>query len=347
MTALQEQARALGDPTRFGIFTYVAEANRPVDIAELTDHFSLNHNGIRQHVAKLVRASLVAEDQAPSTGRGRPRLVYTLDPAAASRWGVTGPYERLSVLLAEILRTGDAPADVGRRSVGRERPDASADHDPVALVVEAMERQGFEPVVRGTRAVTGSTWCCKRARSSRRRSPTQAACVRSISGSPRVWRRSPGTEWLSTSSYATTLVEPTAGSECISSRRKADQHCGPGTEGGRAGGGADAAFDVSLGRGADGARRMGAHPRAGPPWPAGRAERGGRLSGCRRDGGVRGPNATQDRARRPSPRAIAASHQARSARGRGRAGGVGCARGRCDGARRAVRSGCPRSSRRR
>jgi predicted ArsR family transcriptional regulator len=151
MTALQEQARALGDPTRFGIFTYIAEANRPVDIATLTDHFSLNHNAIRQHVAKLVSASLVAEDQAPSTGRGRPRLVYTLDPAAASRWGVTGPYERLSVLLAEILRTGDAPADVGRRSVSRERPDASADHDPVALVVEAMERRGFEPVVRGTR----------------------------------------------------------------------------------------------------------------------------------------------------------------------------------------------------
>lgn len=151
MTALQQQARALGDPTRFEIFTYVAHATRPADIAELTDHFGLNHNAIRQHVAKLVTAGLVAEDQAPSAGRGRPRLVYTLDPAATSRWGVTGPYERLSVLLAEILQTGDAPVDVGRRSVSRERLDASADDDPVGLVVDAMERQGFEPVVRRAR----------------------------------------------------------------------------------------------------------------------------------------------------------------------------------------------------
>ena len=55
-TRLQEQARALGDPTRHGIFRYVADAARPVDIAELTEHFGVNHNAIRQHLAKLVRA---------------------------------------------------------------------------------------------------------------------------------------------------------------------------------------------------------------------------------------------------------------------------------------------------
>ena len=56
MTTLQEQARALGDPTRHGIFRYVADAQRPVDIAELTDYFGVNHNAIRQHLAKLVSA---------------------------------------------------------------------------------------------------------------------------------------------------------------------------------------------------------------------------------------------------------------------------------------------------
>ena len=148
MTTLQEQARALGDPTRHGIFRHIADATRPVDIAELTDSFGLNHNAIRQHVAKLVGAGLVIEDQAASTGRGRPRLVYRLDPTVESRWGVTGPYERLSVLLAEMLRTGDSPVDVGRRSVGRERLGAAPNDDPVAMVVDAMERQGFEPSVR-------------------------------------------------------------------------------------------------------------------------------------------------------------------------------------------------------
>lgn len=151
MADLQEQARALGDPTRHGIFQYIADAARPVDVAELTDHFGLNHNAIRQHLAKLVAAGLVTEDHAPSSGRGRPRLVYMLDPAAESRWGVTGPYEQLSVLLAEILRTGDSAFDVGKRSVPHPRKGAAANDDPVDVVVEAMERRGFAPVVRNAR----------------------------------------------------------------------------------------------------------------------------------------------------------------------------------------------------
>ena len=56
MTTLQEQARALGDPTRHSIFQYVADAGHPVGVAELTAHLGLNHNAIRQHLAKLVSA---------------------------------------------------------------------------------------------------------------------------------------------------------------------------------------------------------------------------------------------------------------------------------------------------
>lgn len=151
MTTLQMQARALGDPTRHAIFRYIADAERPVDIAELTGHLGLNHNAIRQHLAKLVPARLVTEDHAAAAGRGRPRLVYRLDPTADSRWGVTGPYERLSVLLAEILRTGDSAVEVGQRSVRPERLGVTAEDDPVALVVDAMDREGFEPVVRNAR----------------------------------------------------------------------------------------------------------------------------------------------------------------------------------------------------
>ena len=149
MTAtLQEQARALGDPTRHEIFRYIADAGRPVDVAELTSYLGLNHNAIRQHLAKLVNASLVSEDRAPSTGRGRPRLNYTLDPTAESRWGVTGPYERLSLLLAEMLRTGDSAVEVGRRSVRPRRLGTATDDDPIGVVVDTMARQGFDPTVR-------------------------------------------------------------------------------------------------------------------------------------------------------------------------------------------------------
>lgn len=147
MTTLQEQARALGDPTRHRIFRYVADADRAVDVPELTGHFGLNHNAVRQHLAKLVEAGLVAEGKARPAGPGRPRLTYELAPAADGRWGVTGPYETLSLWLAEVIRSGDSPYEVGRR-VGREHASASAPSaDPVALLTEEMARFGFEPTV--------------------------------------------------------------------------------------------------------------------------------------------------------------------------------------------------------
>ncbi len=118
---LQQQARALGDPTRHEVFRYVADAEAAVGVAELTAHFELNHNAIRQHLAKLVDAGLVVETSVPTGGRGRPRLAYAVDPRAESRWGVTGPYERLSLLLAEMISTGDSPEEVGRRAGRRFR----------------------------------------------------------------------------------------------------------------------------------------------------------------------------------------------------------------------------------
>jgi predicted ArsR family transcriptional regulator len=145
MNGLQLQARALGDPTRHELFRYIADTGRPVDVAELTEHLGLHHNAIRQHLAKLVDAGLVSEATAPRVGRGRPRLCYTVDPSAESRWGVTGPYERLTLLLSEIIRTGDSPVDVGRRAGRKTRAATGGTGDPVAGLVDAMERHGFEP----------------------------------------------------------------------------------------------------------------------------------------------------------------------------------------------------------
>jgi predicted ArsR family transcriptional regulator len=147
VTALQRQARALGDPTRHQIFRYLADAGEPTGVAELTSHFGLNHNAIRQHLAKLVDADLVVEATAPATGRGRPRLLYTVDPTAESRWGVSGPYERLSELLSEVIRTGDSPVEVGRREGRRLRAHAEAPAT-IAEVEEAMAREGFAPDTR-------------------------------------------------------------------------------------------------------------------------------------------------------------------------------------------------------
>lgn len=150
MATLQRQARALGDPTRHEIFTYVVSAPDPVDVAELTEHLQLNHNAIRQHLAKLVDADLVVESKRPPTGPGRPKLVYAIAPATESRWGVTGPYERLSVLLTEIIRTGDTPVEVGRRE-GRRQWSGSGGpgrEQTLSEVCDVMAREGFEPEIR-------------------------------------------------------------------------------------------------------------------------------------------------------------------------------------------------------
>jgi len=151
---LQEQARALGHPTRHAIYRFVADAGEPVGVAELTSHFELNHNAIRQHLAKLVDAGLVLERLAEVTGPGRRRLLYGLNPAVDSPWGSSGPYERLSLLLSEIIRTGDSPVEVGRRAGRAAQVPPSSPVDTVADIAGAMAAQGFDPDVRSTRGRT-------------------------------------------------------------------------------------------------------------------------------------------------------------------------------------------------
>ena len=149
-TTLQEQAKALGDPTRHAIFRRIAHAGRAVGIAELNDEFPFTHNAIRQHLAKLVSAGLVLETKAPPAGRGRPRLVYEINPAIEGQWGTTGPYERLSQLLAEVIDTGLPPEEIGRRAAALFRvPSPSG--DLVTDVTAAMARQGFDPEVKPLR----------------------------------------------------------------------------------------------------------------------------------------------------------------------------------------------------
>jgi predicted ArsR family transcriptional regulator len=141
----QRQAKALGDPTRHAIFRAVADAADPLDVATLTARFELNHNAIRQHLAKLCAAGLVIEEVGPSTGRGRPRLQYRPALETSGDWGIPSPYEQLSVLLVEALRSGRSPREVGAeagRRLGATMPDSE---DPVDSLESIAARRGFEP----------------------------------------------------------------------------------------------------------------------------------------------------------------------------------------------------------
>lgn len=142
---VQRQARALGDPTRFEIFRFVAEASLPVRVATLTEHFSFNQSAIRQHLAKLVDARLLIEELATGAGTGRPPLQYRLSPAAMGTWGAAGPYELLALLLLEMNDGRRTAVEVGIDAGRRLAADHGAAADPVDVIEAEMARRGFEP----------------------------------------------------------------------------------------------------------------------------------------------------------------------------------------------------------
>jgi predicted ArsR family transcriptional regulator len=150
---LQQQARAIGEPTRNRIFRHIAEADRPVTVAELTELVGLNHNAVRQHLAVLKDAGLVVEDIEHRNQPGRPRLLYRIDPEAAGAWGTHGPYEYLAFLLSEALGAGISPREAGRRAGRREAASVDADIDGLDAIESEMTQRGFRPIrtTRGTK----------------------------------------------------------------------------------------------------------------------------------------------------------------------------------------------------
>lgn len=144
--AIQRQAKALGDPTRYRVFRLIVDSSRPLAVTDFTEVLPVTHNAIRKHLAQLVEADLIDETPGRPDGRGRPPLLYAVAPTAESRWGTVGPYERLATWLAEVVRSGDDPIEVGRRIGGREQVLAVGD-TPVERLASEMQRQGFAAVM--------------------------------------------------------------------------------------------------------------------------------------------------------------------------------------------------------
>ena len=142
---LQRQARALGNPTRFAVFEHVARLHQPVQVATLVERFRLNHNVIRQHLAKLCEAGLFVEEFAPRSGPGRPALQYRLAPDVAATWGVSSPYEHLALVLLEMTAEGVSAREAGRRAGRRAATAVDGRGNPLEHLVAEMRRAGVEP----------------------------------------------------------------------------------------------------------------------------------------------------------------------------------------------------------
>lgn len=142
---VQRQARALGDPTRYDIFRFVAASRAPVRVATLAQYLGFNHNAVRQHLAKLTEAGLLTEERASPTTTGRPPLEYRVAPTAMGSWGAPGPYELLSLMLLDIADGVHSPAEAGA-GAGRALAESCAEGaDPLDILETEMARRGFEP----------------------------------------------------------------------------------------------------------------------------------------------------------------------------------------------------------
>ena len=145
---------ALSDPTRTAIYEYLATADEPATVSELTEFAGVHHNAVRQHLRLLEDAGLVHVSTLPPAGRGRPRRAYRADRVAAGRWNGDDPYEELSMLLAEVVSTGESPESVGHRA-GLERAELARARRPgaasnagigsIAGLLAELERRGFAP----------------------------------------------------------------------------------------------------------------------------------------------------------------------------------------------------------
>lgn len=142
---VQVEARALGDPTRYSIFRYIVDAGRPVGVAELTEFVQLNHNAVRQHLTLLKDAGLVAEEVEDRARPGRPRLLYTLDPAAAGSWGTSGPYAWLAGVLTGAVRLGLDSRQAGWQEGHRRAVEVVGEVDSADQLEEEMVKRGFRP----------------------------------------------------------------------------------------------------------------------------------------------------------------------------------------------------------
>jgi len=94
----------LADPTRFGIYRFVAE--RPGDPASVLDvaaEFGLHPNVARMHLSKLEQTGFLATSQRKGPSGGRPAKLYSLAPGVRSLSFPPRRYDLLAELALEVL----------------------------------------------------------------------------------------------------------------------------------------------------------------------------------------------------------------------------------------------------
>lgn len=157
--------RALGDRTRYAIYSEVASSSVPLSTSDIAEVLDLHPNTVRPHLERLREAGLLEVESASQGSVGRPQHRYMLTADAPSLGLEPPAYPLLADLLAQLAAElgprDDDVAEVGR-SWGRHEAEsfdeadeetgdtsgdtgASEDSPCVAALVAELAELGFDP----------------------------------------------------------------------------------------------------------------------------------------------------------------------------------------------------------
>lgn len=164
-------ARALGDETRFSIYSHIQNHNGPINIEELADHFNLHPNAVRLHVHKLEEANLITSNAAKSAaGGGRPRRLYSAGIKPIEIMLPDRNFRLLAQLLAGLVGKAGMTAEEIEKfgaawgaALAAELPSRDYDEPQLASIVQSrLEDWGLGPAAEsrdGRAAVLTVTNC--------------------------------------------------------------------------------------------------------------------------------------------------------------------------------------------
>lgn len=132
--------RALADASRARIVEELAGSGG-LDTPELARRLTLHPNTLRWHLGILEDAGLVSSAPVRRGRRGRPRVVYRLEPGATSG---RDEYRLLATILSPLVESEHAE-QAGRTWGAHLAPESSG--EPVQAVATLLAEQGFAPEI--------------------------------------------------------------------------------------------------------------------------------------------------------------------------------------------------------
>lgn len=132
---------ALASPSRVALLDRIRSADVPLDAHRLAEECDLHVTTARFHLDALIGAGLITSRPAPSSGRGRPRLIYS--PVAQARPEEEDPYIELSRLLLIALDADDGATAAeraefaGYRWAEQNLNGSAPEHGPADLAAAA------------------------------------------------------------------------------------------------------------------------------------------------------------------------------------------------------------------